>query len=452
MKSTILQCGKFFPVICILTVLLFTSEAYSQKTFTKRIIGGGSLIATVQTNSGKYVSVSEISLGTFIVRKTDSKGKRLWERSFEFDLNNTLEAVNIGGIAQTTDGGYVLVGSGLFIDLVPAGLAYGIIIKLKPNGHLEWAKRLSKNSGSDLRLAFTSVSAAPDGGFAVTGIDCIGGTTLCDGAGTILLTFNSSGTVLSAKSFGNRTQGNSAIVSASGGGFLLTFSSAHSDTSFAGTSLIRVSDAGKVLWGEFYKNFFFRAVSTPDDGVILAGGCFRHSCGNDLFLLKLKSNGQSEWQARFTSDRDIRFISDVIQTSDGGYFVTGSASGGDEIFFLKIDSSGKLVFGTTFGENGSENITWGNKIFTSTDGGFLLFASTGQQYSLTPFDALILKLNSDGLVSGCSLSGSLNVSTRHSGNLKIGAPKFSGSSFSVEEAGLQVNSSSSKKKVSTACP
>ena len=458
MKSTIYQIGRFFRVICILTVFLFAGEADAQKTFAKKIIEAGSPIATVQTSSGKYVSVSEINSAAFTVRKTDSKGKRLWERSFQFDLNNTLEAVGIGGIAQTTDGGYVLAGSGLFVDLVPTGLAYGILIKLKPSGHLEWAKRFSKSSGSDLRLAFTSVSAAPDGGFAVTGIDCVGGSTICDGARTILLTLNSSGTVVSARSFGSRTQGGNEIVTASSGGFILTFSSAHSDT-FAGTSVIRVSDAGKILWGEFYKNFLFRAVSTRDDGVILAGGCFRHSCGNDLFLLKLKNNGQSEWNGRFTSDKQINFISDIRQSLDGGYLITANGTLRnltDKFVILKIDSSGKLLFGTTYGENNSNEtvVTWGNQIFESADGGFFLFGFTGLFDLIfgTPFDTLLLKLNSEGLVSDCSLSDPLNISTRHFGKLKIGTPEIKQENFSVEEAVLQVNLSTSKKQVSTACP
>lgn len=447
MKSRALLAGRLLPVISVLTVLLFASEAYPEKTFAKRIIEAGSPIATVKTSTGRYVSVSQPAADTVVVRKVDSAGKRLWERALQFDLN-PLESVEIVGIAQTSDGGYVLVGTGFLVDLVPSGHVYGIVIKLKPSGHVHWAKRLTKSSGSDLRLAFTSVSDAPDGGFVVTGIDCTDGS-LCDGH-TILLTFNSSGTVISAKSFGNRTQGNATIIKASGGGFLLAFSSAKNDTTLAGASLIRVSATGDILWKKFFKNFAFRAAPASDDGVILAGPrCDRHSC-RDLFVVRLKSDGQTEWNARFTAISSI--ISDITQTSDGGYLLAGGG-----ISLLKIDASGRPVFGTTFGESGSQTgeLIWSNQLFLDADGGFLLFGSIGsseEPFVSDPFDTLLLKLNSDGIVAGCSLSGSLNVSTRRFGTLKIGSPKIGLTNLSLEEAGLQVNLSNSKKQVSSACP
>ena len=440
MKPTALHSGKLFPSLCLLIVLFFAGEGYPQETFAKKIIGGGSPIAVVQSADGGYVSVStdvrSTYVGsTFLVRKTTGSGTRAWERQVSF---TTTDRIHIAAIAQTTDGGYVIVGSDKF--LIDFFFSEGIVVKLSPGGNILWARSFRKGMGPNPSVEFTSVSDTPDTGFIVTGRDCLAADDIfdCSIFGTILVTFNSAGAVLSAKSFGKLAPKsgfglrnlliNLQIVSAADSGFFAAVDNGN------GASVIKVDDLGNILWRELLEidHFLFSTLAaTSNGGVIFAGRCGGAGC-----VIKLKGNGQIEWKKRFAFDVRIQSISDVTQTSDGGYLVTGTTRNG---FLFKVDSSGKAVFGRQFANAISDFI------FSTADGGFFLF---GTRIS----DMLLWKLKSDG-TNDCTLSDSPKFKSIPFGNVNIEVPQFDSTNlFFQGSTHLDVNSAPSKKQVSTACP
>jgi hypothetical protein len=90
---------------------------------------------------------------------------------------------------------------------------------------------------------------------------------------------------------------------------------------------------------------------------------------------------------------------DIIQTSDGGYAITGRTSygnGNGDISLIKFDSAGTLSWSRTWGSAGNEEK--GHALIQTSDGGY---AVLGQAFGLGTggYDAILVKFTSDGTLS-----------------------------------------------------
>jgi hypothetical protein len=161
---------------------------------------------------------------------------------------------------------------------------------------------------------------------------------------------------------------------------------------------------GKTSYGEQYwaKSFggndndcAHSIQQTSDGGYIVAGYT---SSGNDtnVFVLKLDISGAVSWQKKYETESIKRAIAySIQQTSDGGYIVAGiTRDGDDEIFVLKLDSSGAVSWQKTYESIKGVNT---NFIQQTSDGGYIL---VGYLFSTIGNDGycFVLKIDSTGTV------------------------------------------------------
>ncbi len=98
----------------------------------------------------------------------------------------------------------------------------------------------------------------------------------------------------------------------------------------------------------------------------------------DVWVLKYNADIELEWQNTYGGSNDERG-NDIIQTQDGGYAITGftfssdgdvSTNNGQEDFWvIKIDAQGNLIWEQTYGFSG---IDTGISILQTTDGGYFV--------------------------------------------------------------------------------
>jgi hypothetical protein len=133
--------------------------------------------------------------------------------------------------------------------------------------------------------------------------------------------------------------------------------------------LIKTNSRGDVEWSRTYGEVDqpYRALSviqTTDGGYAL--GCISRSGFN---FFKTDSAGNMEWsKGFFYGSNDVIEFPSIIQTKDGGYFLTGGCIPGNSGFIVKTDENGDMQWNRTFFEPTRTFLTCA----AETDDGYLL--------------------------------------------------------------------------------
>ena len=225
--------------------------------------------------------------------KTDSQCDTLWTKNYE-------GLAGLGrNISQTTDGGYVFVGSIYsFFPSVPTYTAEMYLTKLDSQGDTLWKKIFN----SDSLVFASSVEQTTDGGYIISG-----------NRGN---DFNQ----LSTKPF-----------------------------------LTKTDSIGNILWTTTYPYFLGSLVSaqqTTDGGYITSNFQIVDTISYETNILLLKTNnlGDTIWTKKIEVGDSLHSVGHIEQTIDGGYFLVASIEGAVTkergkgiIYLIKTDGNGNVT-------------------------------------------------------------------------------------------------------------
>lgn len=185
---------------------------------------------------------------------------------------------------------------------------------------------------------------------------------------------------------------------------------------------------------------------TKDGGYIVAGRGYaeiptlhgktplnNYDANGDILIVKLESSGEVEWYTYLGGSGNDSNSTNIQQTSDGGYIIAGESdaaitdlqgvsplngyTSGNDMFVVKLDSSGNVSWFTFLGGSGNENV---NSIQQTKDGGYIIggeaYADISTLQGLSPLNAytptnsdmLVIKLNSSGNVAWYTFFGTAN--------------------------------------------
>jgi len=311
-----------------------------------------------------------------------------WKKTFGGGNSDGAESIQ-----QTTDGGYIVAG---WTESFGSGYEDVYILKLNAKGQLEWQKTFGEEYGEGAN----SIQQTKDGGYIVVGWTSSFGSGEED---IYILKLNSKGEVEWQKTFGGKDfdEANSIQQTKDGGyiaaGWTESFGSGLKDV-----YILKLNSKGEVEWQKTFggedDDVANSIQQTKDGGYIVAGWTNSFGSGErDAYILKLNSKGEVEWQKTFGGWYDDGANS-IQQTTDGGYIVAGwtysFGSVGEDVYILKLSPKGHLEWQKTFGGNDYDEA---NSIQQTTDGGYIVAGWTGSFIS-GERDAYILKLNSKGEV------------------------------------------------------
>ena len=138
---------------------------------------------------------------------------------------------------------------------------------------------------------------------------------------------------------------------------------------------------------------------TSDGGYVVAGSTDPTGTNNmDFVVLKLSSMGEIQWQRAYCGSDDD-WATSILQTSDGGYAVTGKTcsfgSGGSDMWVLRLQTNGDIVWQKTYGTGYDDNA---QSIRQTNDGGFVIAGSmeTSSSSPVMPQYVCVLKLSQSG--------------------------------------------------------
>jgi len=198
------------------------------------------------------------------------------------------------------------------------------------------------------------------------------------------------------------------IIQADDGGIVLcgyTIASAFGDNDIF---IIKLGADRSIVWSNLYggagNDQATYLEKTADGGFIIGGHTTSFSGSFDPLTIKLDASGNVQW-SKYYRWLNEDYSNCVIQTNDGGYILTGYSnsfgSGGYDIYSLKIDQSGSIMWVRCYGGQFNE---FGNAIRQTSDGGYIIGGYTFSFGSLG--DGYILKLYGDGVINWSKTYGS----------------------------------------------
>jgi len=161
--------------------------------------------------------------------------------------------------------------------------------------------------------------------------------------------------------------------------------------------VIKTDSMGDMVWDKKIEGGYGHTVrQTGDGGYIIGGGNLdEYYYRYDIWLIKFDEDGYIEWDNTF-GDMNEEFITDLEQTYDGGYIISGykGVPGDTDAMLLKINESGELDWCSTYGVSGEESIA--NSVEQTLDGGYVVSGSVSQFEDTNGLALRLFKTNSNG--------------------------------------------------------
>ena len=269
-----------------------------------------------------------------------------------------------------------------------------LIIAIPQSLHAQWAM-LYGGSGNDWA---NSVQQTSDGGYIVAGYTESFGEGLWD---IWILKLSFAGDIEWQWTYGGLQNEEAYSIQETGdGGYIVA---GYTDSFGLGNTdiwVLKLTSEGEIEWqrtfGGSADDWADSVQQTSDGGYIIGGSSNSFGNGEFSFLvIKISSQGNVEWQEIYTIFVNS-YLRSVRETSDGGYIAAGhiypSLNNTYDFFVLKLDSIGRIEWQRYYG--GSQD-DWANAIQETDDGGYFVAGYT-ESFGAGNLDFWVLKLTSIG--------------------------------------------------------
>ncbi|MBS1939311.1 MAG: T9SS type A sorting domain-containing protein [Bacteroidetes bacterium] len=342
-------------------------------------------------------------------------------------------------IQQTSDGGFILVGSTQSNDGDVSGLHEGAnggrdvwVVRLDNTGNIQWQKCLGGTGGEEAY----SIQQTSDGGYVLGGYtnsndgDVSGGH---GGSDAWVVKLSAYGAIEWQKCMGGTGNDRATSVQqTTDGGYIVAGSTYSNDGDVSGNHgnsdawAVKIDAVGNIEWqrclGGSYVEDLNYSVKQNIDGSFIMAGTTRSNDGDvsenhgvmNGWIINLDALGNVQWQ-KCIGGSYLEGINSIELTSDGGTVVVGRASsndgdvegvqGGDDFWVVKLSNSGALQWQKCLGGTGSDQ---GYSIQQTSDEGYIL--------------------------SGWTQSNDVDVSGNHGGVFDVWVVKLGPDQIGIEEA------------------
>lgn len=291
-------------------------------------------------------------------------------------------------IIQTKDGGYLVGGTTSSTTRQVTGThgRHDIwLVKINPDGMVQWTKAL----GGSLDDFLGKLVQTSDGGYAIAAttlskdFDVPGNHGYSD---AWIVKLDGSGNIQWSKTYGSsKTDGASGILQTADSGYLFAgysgFNSGDVTGNHGGSDVwvVKLSNSGSIQWQKSYggsnSEQAMAVKQTTGGGYVVAANTMsvdgdvtglHGASGRDYWILNLDSTGNLNWQKTYGGSKD-ELPTDVIQTTSGGYLITGCSNSTDgditghhgdtlhsDMWIVNLNSDGSLNWQSSLGWNDNE--------------------------------------------------------------------------------------------------
>ncbi len=199
---------------------------------------------------------------------------------------------------------------------------------------------------------------------------------------------------------GSSADGVQAMQQTSDGGFILagyTFSFGHG---YANGYLVRTDSAGNLIWSNAYGGagweYLLAVAETTDGGFVAAGYTTSTGAGGmDMYLLRVDAQGNLLWERTF-GGAGIDVAQGVAVDAQGDLVLVGytnsSGAGENDVFIVKTDAEGNELWRQI---HGGEESDAAMDVLVDSQGNYLVAGASGS-FEAENRDVYVLKLSAEG--------------------------------------------------------
>ncbi len=245
-----------------------------------------------------------------------------------------------------------------------------------------------------------SVCKASNGGYMITGHTWSFGI----GGAVYLIKTDDNGASIWEKTYGGGYFDTGySIGETSDGGYIITGWTWSFGALLSDLYLVKVDSNGNLDWEKSFRgtdyDYGYSVIETSDGGYIITGSTSSFGTGSvDLYLVKVDNSGALIWEKNFGGP-DIDKGFSIVETVDSCFIITGLTrsfgTGSEDVYLIKVDNSGTLIWEKTFGGTSSD---YGSSIITTSDSGFIVVGET-HSFGLGSSDVYLLKIDINGNLS-----------------------------------------------------
>lgn len=314
--------------------------------------------------------------------RLDAEGNLLWSKTYGGSKDDRGQS-----IIQTADGGYAITGYAMSSDGDASrneGFHDNWILRLDSKGNILWERSfgfsghdhsydlLQTADGGFFFVGFLDITAARSDGF-----EAKSGTLTRHGVGEFWGTkIDAKGNLQWRRYFGGTNNDRAhAVVPAWDGGFVLAGFSESDDFDISDSRgsydfwVVKISEEGDKIWEHSYGgsgiDIAYDISLTADGAYVVAGHTISsdqqvsNSLGeSDIWMIKIDTNGQLLWERTFGGS-GFDLARSVSPAKRGGYILSGNtkSTGGDvsehfgenDIWVLRTNDTGEVIWQQSFG-------------------------------------------------------------------------------------------------------
>ncbi len=291
-------------------------------------------------------------------------------------------------LTESPDGGLVAVGR---TSSFGVGSWDVYAVKVDQLGNLVWTRTVGSGNidyGSKIITTY-------DGGFAIGGMSFLGDEYL------YVIKLDASGNHIWSRHAGTGTEEVGYCIAETSDSGLIA--AGYKRLGTAGGNdiyIVKYDSAGNLQWlrtvGGFSHERAYGITTGPNNSAVLTGYTWSAGQGaTDVIIVKLDGSGNVVWSKTVGgSGGDV--ANDITMTSDSGYVIVGYTTsfgaGGNDVYVVKIDSSGNLQWTKVIGGSGDDV---GYSIRQTRDGGYIIGGYTNS-FGAGNYDMYAIKLDNQG--------------------------------------------------------
>ena len=191
----------------------------------------------------------------------------------------------------------------------------------------------------------------------------------------------------------------SKIINAKNGGWITAgYTNSYGDSGY-NVFVVRWNEEGKIVWEKVIGNrgddYGYSAVQDSAGNIFIAGKTNSQGTagGFDMYLLKLDSSGTILWQHTYGGSGDD-FANAILIDSSGDIIMAGGTTsfgaGGSDAYLVKVNSTGTLLWSKNYGSTGDE---YANGLAPINTGGFIL---AGRTTGFSGNEGYVVRTNNSG--------------------------------------------------------